>query len=1112
MESALGALRLYVAGESSEEEVFRRAKCISGWVASKAAHQHRPVLERTEEDITSTISDEEVPIAQVDLSATPRKTCASESDDAGEHVTELFSWGQSTNYQLGFPCTHTHQAQPRHIPLRICDVRSPSQEAKVQEVSCGRCHSIAITMCGSVFTWGFGAACSNMDTHEGASVIVEPMQIPEFGPGRHCAVKVAAGGSHSLALTASGKIFSWGSNAHGQLGFQGASLGNNGHVKRPTLVKSVLKNEEVRDIASGAEHSLCIVSTGGVFAWGSNAQGSLGLGLPPVGPAELAQPQELPHLRGIALAASASSHVSIVIAAHGDAVIFGAPLPPDGRGNTGRNRPAQASTSADPKGSVPTRVTRRERKISGKDEEWQKQRGAATTLPPLKSVALGADDAFGIDTAGRIWTWPLQGLRPCVAEPLRYVVASSPSSMPFRGQPTSPSNQPALMPRPVEMVWSTIGCNINTIWATEDSLASSLWQVRHTTAADRKAGMCGSEEWIAERLEQLDQVSRIACGPEHQAAIVRYRRPPPIATGTASVEYEAPDEEADESTSAAQTLKQPLSLQEICEGKLVRVLSPRTFAFMCELAWELRRPDLLDCAYRFLRANAAMMFTPGNLPSLAQLPIEVLAAFELTEAGLLSSPSAALDMDPGEFPPEEWRSTQTGDADSTSNGMLAGPNNGDIAGTTVASVRKRRRGVRGINAATGTTKAGTPKSAQFTQSPPLAAVSPLLHGSSKVNGATSPKVIGAISPKVGSAPASTDGWTDVCGRRKTSDGGTIGNSKSSPPVATPSSIVGKASPQAVPFSTQAVSGHLSPVYGHLDTPKSASSAPHSPPLEKKPTPSFSLGDFLRPKPPTIAYGASGAKGIEANADGYSAKSSGSASRSKCMAEGPSQTLTAALESAKEIALAKESPWMKSQDAAENPVSMRDILAESKATKKRGHLADEEKTRNSWGCDVLPEVLRQNSLSIAEAQEKEEDEKAQQEIHEFEAMFAALEVAEHYDQLESLGVSITDESKASKEGPQSRGRGRGRGNKEDTYNKSLNGRKKGKGKGGDAWWSNGAWTKQSWWNSASWWDGNEDKTSNVASNDYARGRRCRGRKGRGKGDERDHESSGTMLAE
>ena len=78
---------------------------------------------------------------------------------------------------------------------------------------------------------------------------------------------MAAGHDFSLAVTAKGRLLSWGDNTHGKLGL-GTSGGNQ---SVPQLVTG-LTGLEVRVIACGAHHSLALTADGELYVWGARAR------------------------------------------------------------------------------------------------------------------------------------------------------------------------------------------------------------------------------------------------------------------------------------------------------------------------------------------------------------------------------------------------------------------------------------------------------------------------------------------------------------------------------------------------------------------------------------------------------------------------------------------------------------------------------------------------------------------------------------------------------------------------------------------------------------------------------------------------------------------------
>mmetsp|Transcript_17653 Transcript_17653/g.35531 ORF Transcript_17653/g.35531 Transcript_17653/m.35531 type:complete len:300 (+) Transcript_17653:1257-2156(+) len=97
-------------------------------------------------------------------------------------------------------------------------------------------------------------------------------------------IAIAAGQHHSLALSASGIVFSWGRASSGVLGvgddsFDPGADTCNLHSPYPVdkLLKLVaLEEARVCAIAAGGEHSLCLTHRGSIYTWGSNHAGQLG--------------------------------------------------------------------------------------------------------------------------------------------------------------------------------------------------------------------------------------------------------------------------------------------------------------------------------------------------------------------------------------------------------------------------------------------------------------------------------------------------------------------------------------------------------------------------------------------------------------------------------------------------------------------------------------------------------------------------------------------------------------------------------------------------------------------------------------------------------------------
>ncbi|NWT80680.1 HERC5 ligase, partial [Lanius ludovicianus] len=70
-----------------------------------------------------------------------------------------------------------------------------------------------------------------------------------------------------------GELFTWGQNTHGQLGVQSQTT----FTPKPQLVER-LKGIPLAQIAAGGAHSITVSLSGAVYSWGKNSFGQLGLG------------------------------------------------------------------------------------------------------------------------------------------------------------------------------------------------------------------------------------------------------------------------------------------------------------------------------------------------------------------------------------------------------------------------------------------------------------------------------------------------------------------------------------------------------------------------------------------------------------------------------------------------------------------------------------------------------------------------------------------------------------------------------------------------------------------------------------------------------------------
>ena len=93
-------------------------------------------------------------------------------------------------------------------------------------------------------------------------------------------IQLACGDSHSMALTREGLIFAWGEATYGQLGLDDTkdllkNTDSKPYQPFPTKV-AALQNKKVVAISCGETHTLALTDSGHLYSFGANGCGQLG--------------------------------------------------------------------------------------------------------------------------------------------------------------------------------------------------------------------------------------------------------------------------------------------------------------------------------------------------------------------------------------------------------------------------------------------------------------------------------------------------------------------------------------------------------------------------------------------------------------------------------------------------------------------------------------------------------------------------------------------------------------------------------------------------------------------------------------------------------------------
>ena len=149
-----------------------------------------------------------------------------------------------------------------------------SDEVDFYKVQCGSVHQVALTTENILYSCGnsdyTGHKKNKLSKRERSFGISFLKRIDELMNIKFVQISIYSSGYHTLALTASGLLYSWGHNRVGQLG-----LGHNKlKVYEPSLVKS-LSDKSIKYISAGWGHSAVLDVYNNLYMCGRNTSGQL---------------------------------------------------------------------------------------------------------------------------------------------------------------------------------------------------------------------------------------------------------------------------------------------------------------------------------------------------------------------------------------------------------------------------------------------------------------------------------------------------------------------------------------------------------------------------------------------------------------------------------------------------------------------------------------------------------------------------------------------------------------------------------------------------------------------------------------------------------------------
>eukprot|EP00049_Salpingoeca_infusionum_P016093 m.323993 g.323993 ORF g.323993 m.323993 type:complete len:4072 (-) comp16007_c0_seq4:280-12495(-) len=180
---------------------------------------------------------------------------------------QVYSWGNNSYSQLG-------RDGPAPKPTKITQFNGgPGTEVKITFVAVGGHHSAAVSSDGHLYTWGKGGY--GRLGHGNSEDVQFPERVILFPTGTFIVnVACGLGDAHTIAVTKTGSMFSFGDGDFGKLGH-----GQTARCRQPCQIESKLDGTGVRQAWCGQQTSACLTNAGHLYTWGSFALGALGNGM-----------------------------------------------------------------------------------------------------------------------------------------------------------------------------------------------------------------------------------------------------------------------------------------------------------------------------------------------------------------------------------------------------------------------------------------------------------------------------------------------------------------------------------------------------------------------------------------------------------------------------------------------------------------------------------------------------------------------------------------------------------------------------------------------------------------------------------------------------------------
>ena len=179
---------------------------------------------------------------------------------------QIYTWGRNNDGELGDGTT-----SDKYLPTNITSQFNLEEGETIVSMKLSFSHSLLLTSTGRLFSWGRN---EQGQIGEGSfSKILSPTNITLYlGLANGETIdNIYVGGHQSTVITSNGRILVWGRNVYGQLA-DGTKTNQPSPVDITTRV-SLDPSETILDVFMGANYTILMTEQDTFYAWGINPDG-----------------------------------------------------------------------------------------------------------------------------------------------------------------------------------------------------------------------------------------------------------------------------------------------------------------------------------------------------------------------------------------------------------------------------------------------------------------------------------------------------------------------------------------------------------------------------------------------------------------------------------------------------------------------------------------------------------------------------------------------------------------------------------------------------------------------------------------------------------------------